>query len=116
MPQLSDVRFAALRALGFTGSTSDMLLAWLQSTPLGGTPPAVPPNAVPDAWREALVAANTASPFASGEYQRNDWWYAYLGQQGFTGQLNDRELAFWLAQFEAATGGAYSAAFSTAFD
>jgi len=110
MPQLSDVRFATLRALGYTGSTSDMLLAWLQSAPFGGT--ITEPNAtVPDAWRAALLAAG-----GSGDYQRDDWWYAYLGQQGYTGQLNDRELAFWLAQFEAATGGAYSAAFSTAFD
>ena len=31
MPALSDVRFEAMRALGFTGATSDMLLQWLQA-------------------------------------------------------------------------------------
>jgi len=112
MPQLSDVRFAALRALGFTGSTSDMLLAWLQTFPFGGAP-TLPNKTVPDAWKAAL---SVVPPQAGSVYQRNDWWYEYLGSLGYTGQLNDRELAYWLQVFQDATGGAYSAAYSTAFD
>jgi len=242
MPQLSDVRFAALRALGFTGSTSDMLLAWLQTFPFGGAP-TLPNKTVPDAWKAALSVvppsigptlvqngtfdtdtagwtavggtfvstsgeailtnqaasfgrASQAFPTVAGKkylvegnfrrvdvngilrastvpdgsellsagltstqsfshiitataattyvslwnnstvggnssgwdnivitelqdidnYQRNDWWYEYLGSLGYTGQLNDRELAYWLQVFQDATGGAYSAAYSTAFD
>jgi hypothetical protein len=42
MTALSDVRFAALRALGYTGATSDMLLAWLQDNASGVAPPPPP--------------------------------------------------------------------------
>ena len=82
MPTLSDDRFAALRAQGFTGATSDMLLQWLQAN--GATS-----NAVPDAWQEMLAA----NGFTYG--QRNDSWYAFLGSLGYEGSLNDREMGFW---------------------
>lgn len=49
------------------------------------------------------------------DYHRNDWWHAYLGLSGYTGSLNDRELQFWQALFQAATGTAYSAAYSTGY-
>ena len=83
---LTDVRFQALRALGYTGTVSDMLLPWLQSE--GATA-----NNIPDAWREMLIGH---LPSQAGAYQRSDWWYAYLGSLGFTGNMNDRELAYWV--------------------
>lgn len=86
-----------------------MLLAWLQSGPFGVMPP-VEPKTVSDAWRAALPPPTPPTP-----YQRNDWWYAYLGDLGYEGSLNDRELAFWLALFQSVTGGAYSAAYSTGY-
>jgi len=50
MPALTDVRFAKLRGLSHTGSTSDMLLQWLQAN--GATSPSIS-----DAWIEYLAAA-----------------------------------------------------------
>lgn len=83
MPTLSDERFGSLRAQGFTGATSDMMLQWLQAN--GATSPAVP-----DAWEEMLAIQG----FPYGH--RNDSWYAFLESLGYSqGQLNDRELAFW---------------------
>ena len=82
MATLSDARFESLRAQGFEGATSDMLLLWLQAN--GATSPAIP-----DAWAEMLAA----NGFSYG--QRNDSWYAFLGSLGNTGQLNDREMQFW---------------------
>jgi hypothetical protein len=43
-----------------------------------------------DAWH-AFLAQEV--PAATGHW--NDDWFAYLGSLGFTGSLNDRELAFW---------------------
>ncbi len=84
MASLSDARFDALRTLLFTGSTSDMLLAWLQDN--GATA-----KAIPDAWKEMLASKLVATPTG----QRTDDWYQLLGEQGFAGAMNDRELAFW---------------------
>lgn len=89
MPALSDVRFAALRSLGYTGATSDMLLAWLIDQSIA-IPPAV---TVPDAWANFL---NENIPVGAGAYDRNDYWFGYLGEQGYVGQMNDREIQFWL--------------------
>ena len=83
MPTVSDARFAALRGQGFTGATSDMILQWLQAN--GATS-----SAVPDAWKEMLAAQGYAS------YQRNDDWYAFLGDIGYSGSISDRELGFWV--------------------
>lgn len=95
MGTLSDDRFQALRDQGFTGSTSDMLLQWLQDA--GATA-----KAIPDAWREVLVDALGVGPADS--YQRNDYWFEWLGSQGYEGALPDREAQFW------ADGGALSTA------
>ena len=82
MPTITDARFDALRAQGFTGATNDLLLQWLKAN--GATS-----NALPDAWKEMLEAQG----YTYGS--RNDSWYALLGDLGYTGALNDRELAFW---------------------
>ena len=83
MPTLTDSKFDALRTQGFTGSISDMTLQWLKAN--GATS-----NAVPDAWGE-MLALYLKTP------QRNSGWYELLGDEGYTGSMNDRELQFWLA-------------------
>jgi len=82
MPTVSDARFDALRDQGFTGATNDMLLQWLLAN--GATTPALP-----DAWAEMLIAQGY------DPYQRNDSWYAFLGDLGYTGSISDREIGFW---------------------
>ena len=79
---LNDARFRALRIQTFTGATNDMVLQWLQD---GGATS----GSINDAWSEMLVAKGYSAV-------RNDGWYALLGDLGHAGQLNDRELAFWL--------------------
>ena len=86
MPTLTDTKFETLRALGYTGTVSDMMLQFLQGK--GATS-----NNLPDAWREFLDLV-VVSPTG----QKNDDWFTYLGTQGHTGSLNDRELQFWIAQ------------------
>ena len=83
MATLMDARFEALRAQGFTGATSDMLLQWLQAN--GATS-----NALPDAWAEMLLSQGFLQPL------RSDAWYQLLGDLGFEGNMNDRQLQFWL--------------------
>lgn len=84
MPNITDSKFAALRSQGYTGSISDMMLQWLQAN--GATS-----NSIPDAWREVLVIQGY------GLQQRNDDWFALLGDLGYTtGSLNDRAAQFWL--------------------
>lgn len=89
MPTLVDERFRVLRGLGYTGATSDMILQWLQAN--GATS-----NAIPDAWREALLALTGLPP---EDYHRNDYWREYLLTQvpNPPSQLNDLELAYWSA-------------------
>jgi hypothetical protein len=88
MPALSDARFDALRALGYTGATNDMILQWLQAN--GATSPALP-----DAWMEMLLFQADGA-FTGG--QRNDRWYTLLALNGFLAKdINQRELDFWLA-------------------
>lgn len=95
MPALSDVRFEALRGLGLTGSTSDMLYAWLLiETGFADRNSPGAPQTIADAWQTFLLAK---VPDAKERYQRNDFWYAYLGLEGYTGSLNDRELQHWEA-------------------
>lgn len=84
MATLSDARFDSLRDQGLTGAVSDMLLQWLQVN--GATA-----KAVPDAWAEMLAVQGY--PYG----QRNDSWYLFLGSLGYAeGDLNSRELKFWL--------------------
>jgi hypothetical protein len=87
MPALSDVKFDALRVLGHTGAMSDMTLQWLQA---GGATS----DSTTDAWVEMLAIKLTV-PTPVGV--RNDDWFAYLRAKGYTGTLNDMELAFWVA-------------------
>jgi hypothetical protein len=87
MATIMDARFAALRAQGFLGATSDMIIGWLQF--YGAVSPSIP-----DAWREMLFAQTPT--FDPDTYQRNDYWYTLLATLGYSGQLNDRELMFWL--------------------
>lgn len=84
MTTLTDIRFETLRALLFTGSTNDMLVQWLQAN--GATS-----DCLPDAWEEMLFSKG----FGDG-YSRNDGWFGLLFFMGFEGQMNDRELSFWL--------------------
>lgn len=104
---LSDARFEGLRFLGYRGSTSDMLLAWLKAESI----PALP-KSIPDAWKTFLEQA-LLTPV--GSYHRNDWWYQYLGQEGFTGAMNDREILFWNAILAQPPGG-FSDGFSNGFE
>lgn len=82
MPTLSDVRFEKLRTAGHTGSTSDMLLQWLQA---GGATA----SQMNDAWKEWLADKG----YLTGS--NSDNWFAYLGSQGHTGSMNDREIQYW---------------------
>lgn len=91
MATLTDARFDALRALGYTGATSDMLLQWLQAN--GATSPSVP-----DAWVE-MLAIKVLSGFTGS---RSTDWPALLTTLGYgtisgSDQVNDMELAFWEA-------------------
>jgi hypothetical protein len=87
MATVSDAKFAALRAQLHTGAMPDMTIQWLQAA--GATS-----SATPDAWEE-MLAIKLVTPPPTG--QRNDDWFAYLGVLGYTGQLNDRELDFWVS-------------------
>ena len=109
MPTLIDSKFEALRAQGFTGSMSDMTLQWLQAN--GATS-----NQIPDAWNEVLsILVSTAGA-------NSDRWYVYLKDSGFGGtdqnQINDMELAFWLAGgllTPLPDAGSYSSGYSTGY-
>lgn len=87
MPTITDARFDALRVLVPTAppTTNDMLFAWLALE--GGTG-----NTLADRWRSMLIGKG-ATPG-----HRNDMWMQVLAINGFTQpQMNDRELAFWVA-------------------
>jgi hypothetical protein len=81
MTAMVDDRFAKLRALGFLGSTNDMVLAWLLAN--GATT-----EHIDDAWRQFLAAKGFTGA-------RNDAWFAYLGSLGYAGTIDDREALFW---------------------
>ena len=83
MPTLSDARYEALRAQGFAGATSDMMLEWAREA-------AQQPEAqLNDALHSYFNARGFGGTLA-------DQWDAYLLQRGFTGAANDKRLAFWL--------------------
>ena len=95
MPTVSDDRFESLRAQGFTGATSDMLLQWLQFN--GATA-----KAIPDAWREMLIL------LGYDPYQRNDAWRDYLltvAPAGTGEALPDLSAWFWKPVSEGGAGG-----------
>jgi len=84
MPSLIDCRFEKLRSLGYTGTTSDMLVPWLideGANPLDG-------NHISDLWRSMLSSKGFTGHI-------NDAWYDYLGSLGHVGSINDREYQFW---------------------
>jgi hypothetical protein len=82
MPELNDCRFDALIALGHTGATNEMLLAWAQA---GGATS----NNLNDALLEYLLLNNATSN------NLNDAWVESLSFAGYTGTRNDMELDFW---------------------
>jgi hypothetical protein len=47
-----------------------------------------------------MLASQLSKPLTA--VQRNDDWYTLLGNQGHSGSMNDREMAFWQA------GGAFA--------
>lgn len=75
-------KFKALGRLGYTGDLPNRELQWLQA---GGATS----NVVLEA-RAQFLAANGQN---TGIVQHD--WYNYLGAQGATGTLNERELKFW---------------------
>ena len=86
MPAMADCRFAILRSRGYTGSTSDMLLAWLKAE--GGATS----DSVNDAWAEMLaIQGYPLSTYGSAQ----DAWWAFLRNRGATGSLADMEKDFW---------------------
>ena len=86
MTTLIDAKFDALRALGHTGTISDMMVTWLQAD-------GAVSESVVDAWDE-MLSFQGFKDFG----HRNDMWYALLGDRGFTaGTLAEREFDFWTA-------------------
>lgn len=80
-----DAKFNALRSKGYTGAMPEMTLEWLRANGASGA------ASLPDAWRAML----TSKGFNTGN--RTDDWFALLGSLGYTGAINDREYAFWMA-------------------
>lgn len=85
MPNLNDSRWQALRDLGFTGSTNDMLVQWAQS--LGASS-----DHINDAILEALLLNGAVTKTLT------DAWYEFLISKGYTGARNDMEAQFWFDQ------------------
>lgn len=84
MPTLTDTRFEYLRSQAYTGTISDMMMAWLSDNS------AVQVGAVSDQWREFLVSRGMTPPFNIA-----DAWHEYLGALGYEGTTSDREMQFW---------------------
>lgn len=93
----TDARFNALRALGYSGSISDMTLAWLQDGGPATGPVTGPLKALPDAWRSVLEQLAIEDPAFNpvGDFDRSTWWYEYLQSQGYTGGRGQMDLQFW---------------------
>jgi hypothetical protein len=86
---LVDCRYAALRNQGYDGHVNDMEMLWLVAN---GADPAI--GSLMDRWRSMLLSQGFTPEL---DYAFNDAWYALLGDQGYTGHMNDRETAFWCA-------------------
>lgn len=71
-----------LGALAYTGTPEERELAWYQA---GGATSSV----LPEARRQFLDTAG----FSSGVLTVD--WYNYLGAQGHSGTINEREIKFW---------------------
>jgi len=85
MAQLNDCRFEALRGLGYTGATNDMLLQWAHAG--GATSPVLN-----EALLEYLLLNGAVTPAL------NDAWMEFLEAQLLTGSRNDMETEFWCGQ------------------
>lgn len=83
--EVIDTKIRVLRAMGYEGALNDMTLAWLQSDP------AVSADKLRDAWSQWLSARGEV------EGLPDERWFFYLGAEGFTGSLADREQQFWEA-------------------
>ena len=66
-------------------------------------------------WNFDNIEIREYIALTESDYHRNDWWFEYLESQGYTGQLNDRELAYWLDLFESTTGSAYNDGYSAGY-
>lgn len=80
---ITDTKIRALRALGYEGSLSDMMLAWLQSDP------AVSATRLREAWSQWLSARGQVDGVP------DERWFFFLGAEGYTGTLAEREQQFW---------------------
>lgn len=80
-----DIMLIRLSGLGYTGTLSEMFLEWLLDN--GATT-----RTMSDAIREFLIARGV-----SGLFTLNDGWFNWLGTEGYTGTINDRNKAFWIA-------------------
>jgi hypothetical protein len=86
---LNDLRRAALLAQGYSGHNNDMVIKWL----LDNGADANGGQHINDLWRSFLIAQGFTP---ANEYQYNDAFYAFLGDQGYTnGDRNGREIEFW---------------------
>lgn len=88
MTQLNDAKRARLEGLGYSGSNSDMELAWLIDE-------VVSPNGLArkDLWYRYLIEQGIAAG------QLNDMLLEWLGTFGYTGSLNDRWATYWSTVF-----------------
>jgi hypothetical protein len=82
---LATERFNALRRLGYTGDSNKMFFEFLGTK--GGTG-----NTVNDRFVSWMAIVQPTKK------QLTDAWYAFLGTSGYTGDMNTRETAYWLAQ------------------
>jgi len=84
--QINDAKREALIGRGFPGAMQDAERDWLLSvvTTVNG-------NTIPDLWYRYLIEQGQAPS------SLHDMKYAWLGGLGYTGSLNDRLLAYWIA-------------------
>ena len=82
MSQLNDCRFEALRGLGYTGTTNDMLLQWAQA---GG--------AISDQLNDALLEYYLLN--GASTHSINDAESEWLESLGYSGQINDMRFEYW---------------------
>ena len=89
MAHIGTVKFDALRALGYSGALTDMILAWQLAN--GGTTPTMP-----DSFAEMAAAQLTAAGGTPTGHAATDWYLLMLrllGAEG--GHYNDLTARFW---------------------
>ncbi len=102
MSSLNTIRFDVLRLLGYTGATNEMFFDYLGDTLVSATQ---------DQLNDRMVSGLDGE-VAGTVKQLNDLWFTYLGDLGFTGSLNEREIAYW----EDVANGFAHVEFTTEFD